>query len=412
MSGRATARLAFALTALWLVLEGLGLALLSLTHSIPPSDSGNSTPENVIDSIAAATYASVGLVLASRRPKNAIGWGFLAVSLSLAVVLITERFAEYALLVNPGSLRGGGVAAALRQTTFIFLLTAVAFLLLLFPHGRLPSRRWRPATWLLSAFAVAWIGGTLSPGPLPRPYEALRNPLGIGALDSVGPPLFYAVYGLIPVAAAAGVSLIRRFRRARGAERQQYKWFTFAAALLPLGLVANVATSALAPGANGAVSVALAFTAAAAFSVALIALPVSVGTAILRYRLYEIDRIINRTLVYGALTAILAGLYFGIVIGLQAAFSSFTQGNELAVAGSTLAVAALFRPARSRIQALVDRRFYRSKVDAERTLAGFSARLRQEIDLDSLDGELRGVVRETMQPAHVSLWLRPQEAER
>ena len=400
MSDRATARLAFALAVLWLVLEGLGLALLSLTHSIAPSDNDYA---NGVDAIVAATYAAAGLALASRRPKNAIGWGFLAVSLCLAVVLITERYADYALLAHPGSLRGGAVAAALSQTTFIFLFTAVAFLLLLFPHGRLPSRRWRPIAWLLSVFAVvAWIGGTLSPGPLQPPFEALRNPLGIGALDSAGPLLFDTVYGFIPVIAAAGVSLLGRLRRARGEERQQYKWFTYAAALLPFGMVANVATSALAPGANGAVGDMLAFTVAV--------LPVATGIAILRYRLYAIDRIVNRTLVYGAVTALLAGLYFGIVIGLQAAFSSFTQGNELAVAGSTLAVAAVFRPARRRIQALVDRRFYRSKVDAEHALAAFSARLRQEIDLDSLDGELRGVVREAMQPAHVSLWLRPQEA--
>ena len=187
-------------------------------------------------------------------------------------------------------------------------------------------------------------------------------------------------------------------------ERQQYKWFTYAAALLPLGLIVNGTVGALAPGADVAISLTLSFTAAV--------LPNATGIAILRYRLYEIDRIVNRTLVYGALTALLAGLYFGIVIGLQAAFSSLTQGNELAVAGSTLAVAALFRPARRHIQALVDRRFYRSKVDAERTLAAFSARLRQEIDLGSLTGELSAAVQETMQPAYVSLWLRPQEAER
>ena len=198
MSGRAAARLALALAALWLVLEGLGLALLSLTHSIPPSDSANSTLENVADSIVAATYASVGLVLASRRPRNAIGWGFLAVSLSLVVTLVTERYAAYALLVHPRSLEGGALAATLNQTTFIALLTVLAFLFLLFPHGRLPSQRWLPVAWLTCAFAVtAWIGGTLSPGSLPAPYESLRNPLGVGALHSAGPPLFYAVWGLL-----------------------------------------------------------------------------------------------------------------------------------------------------------------------------------------------------------------------
>jgi hypothetical protein len=209
----------------------------------------------------------------------------------------------------------------------------------------------------------------------------------------------------IPLAIASVIgavaTVLARFRRARQDEREQLKWLILAASVLPVGLVAHSIADAVAPGADNVIQL--------IFSFAVVAVPVAIGIAVLKYRLYEIDRIISRTLVYGVLSALLAGAYFGIVLALQASFGSLTHGNELAVACSTLAVAGLFRPVRRRVQTAVDRRFYRSKIDAEATLARFGARLRHEADLDALLGELHVAVRETFQPAQVSLWLRPQE---
>ena len=400
MSARLSTRFAFAVAALWLALEVLGLVLLTLTRATPASDSVNGTASSIGDAVVATTYAVVGLVLASRRPRNAIGWLFLAVSLCLAFVLATERYAVYA-LVSPGSgsLPGGSTVAALSQTTFIFLLTAVALVLLLFPYGTLPSRSWRPVPLILLVIAaVSWAGGTLTPGKLPAPYGSYRNPLGVGVLDSIGVVLFWTALGIAPLMVAASVSLVRRFRRSRGIERQQYKWFTFAAALLPLTLIAAQIAYAIARTGGDALSYATAFAAAV--------LPVSTGIAILKYRLYEIDRVINRTLVYGTLTVILGVAYAGLVLLGQAVFSSFAGGSNLTIAMSTLVVAALFLPMRSRVQGFVDRRFYRQRYDAQRTLDVFGSRLREQVDLETLQAELRSVVGETMQPAHVAVWLR------
>jgi hypothetical protein len=200
----------------------------------------------------------------------------------------------------------------------------------------------------------------------------------------------------VAVFLAIVVSLVRRFRRAQGVERQQLKWLVYSAAVI---LVAGIGGTIFVEPVSTDTSNALE-------SLAVTTYPIALGVAMLRYRLYDIDVVINRTLVYGALTAILAGVYIGCVLLLQLVLDPVTSGSSLAVAVSTLAVAALFRPARARIQAAVDRRFYRRKYDAAHTLEDFSARLREQVDLDALGGELRTVVAETMQPAHVSLWLR------
>ena len=201
---------------------------------------------------------------------------------------------------------------------------------------------------------------------------------------------------LVSVVAAA-VIVVRRFRRSRGDERQQFKWFATSAGFLVVTV--PIATAFNWTGIGGIV-----------ITFQLIALPVSVGIAVLRYRLYEIDVIIRRTLVYGTLSALLAGTYVAVVIGLQALFSSFAGGSNLAIAVSTLAVAALFMPVRSRVQHFVDRRFYRRRYDAQRTLEGFGARLREQVDLETLRSDLGVVVEDTMQPAHVSVWLREEGA--
>ena len=340
--------------------------------------------------------AVVGGLVASRQPRNAIGWLFCGIAVAGSLMILSHEVAE-------SWLDGGGVPAALGKTAAWYgdvswipaILPAATFLLLLFPDGRLPSRRWRSVAWCAGlGIALLFVADSLSPGPLDD-YPRLANPYGV---DSPVREAAMAISALLLLAAMIGspLSLIRRFRRSRIEQRQQIKWLALAGA-------AATATFGLALAgydlwgdtvANGAIMLSIAL------------LPVAAGVAILRHRLYDIDVVINRTLVYGALTAILGAAYLGSVLLLQLALSPVTESSDLAIAGSTLAVAALVRPARSRIQTLVDRRFYRRRYDAQRTLASFAVRLRDEVALDALSVELRAVVVETMQPAHVSLWLR------
>ena len=338
--------------------------------------------------------AAVGGLVASRHPRNAIGWLFCGIALAGSLMILTGEVAE-------SWLEGSGVPAVLGKTAAWYgdvswipaILPAATFLLLLFPDGRLPSRRWRAVAWCAGlGIALLFVADSLNPGTLDD-YPQLANPYGVeGPVREAA----MAISALLLLAAMLGspLSLILRFRRSGIEQREQIKWLalagaaataTFAVALVGAGVIWNDTV------ANGAIM----------FSIAL--LPVAAGVAILRHRLYDIDVVINRTLVYGALTATLAGAYLASVLLLQLVLS---PSSDLAIAGSTLAVAALFGPARSRIQTLVDRRFYRRRYDAHRTLEAFGARLRDEVALETLSAELRGVVADTMQPAHVSLWLR------
>jgi hypothetical protein len=375
---------------------GVLVALLELDSSYEPADSLLSSVPDIFMVLA---FVLVGGIVTIKRPGNLVGWALSLAGVGLLLGGVLETYAELALLAKPeAGLPAGAAAGAIAGGSWTALMAGVFLLLLLFPEGHAPSPRWPVvARLVLIAFAAVWVIISTAPGQLEPPVEAFENPLAFTSNDGYVTLVFPIIAICLVCVGLAAISLLLRFRRSRGDERQQFKWLAASAGLLlvlmPIQYVFEFSG-----------------VAGAFFTVVLFALPVSVGIAILRYRLYEIDRIVNRAVVYGALSALLAGIYFGIVLAMQKVFSSFTGGSDLAIAVSTLAVAALFRPVRRRIQEIVDRRFYRAKYDAQETLEAFNARLRDEIDLDSLSGEIRAVVQETMQPAHVSLWLRTPEA--
>jgi hypothetical protein len=345
-----------------------------------------------------SAFMVVGALVVAHRPGNAIGWIFSAIALLAFTGQLASEYTIYAYVTHPGPLPGR-ILAAWYGSWVWYLVVALALMVtpLLFPTGRLLSPRWRPVAWLTGAVAAAvMLLGALQPNLIVgEGGEVIANPIGISGVESpeestVGPSLLALSVVLIAV---AFVSLVIRFRRSRGEERQQLKWFTYAGALLPLALLGDLLPAPVGDFVFGAV---------------IVFLPVAAGIAILRYRLYDIDRLINRTLVYGLLTALLAGVYAGAVLVLGQVFGGVTgDPPSWAVASATLAVAALFQPARRRIQTLVDRRFNRRKYDAARTVARFSLRLRDEVDLDALADALLAVADQTMQPTVAWLWLRP-----
>ena len=344
------------------------------------------------------SFSVVGALIASHRPENPIGWIFLAEGFFYGLLSAADEYAIYALLTNPSTLPWGAEASWLGQWIWAPGLGLIlVFLPLLFPDGHPPSHRWRPVGWL-GALSIGLTVVSSTIGLWPERGTALltgdESPSHVVhvLVDLVALPM------MLLAGVGAVISVLVRFRRARGDKRQQIKWFAAAAALtLVWYLVFGQSTRELPEAIVALASI-----------LVLQTIPVATGIAILRYRLYDIDRIINRTLVYGSLTATLVALYFGGIVVLQRIFVTLTgQQSTLAVVASTLLIAALFTPLRRRIQGFIDRRFYRSKYDARKTLEAFSAQLREETDLNALSEDLVGVVRETMQPAHVSLWLRP-----
>jgi hypothetical protein len=354
-------------------------------------------------------FSTVGAVIAPRLPPdNPIGWVFCAIGLLIGVTHFSAQYAIYALLAVPGSLPAGEAVAWILTWVWIPGLGLSIFQFLLFPDGRLPSRRWRWFAWLsLLLIIVGMIWQAFAPG-LVQGGDAggIYNPLGVEGLPNVGELIQTLLFVLMLISAA---SLFVRLVRASGVERQQLKWFAYVSALSASGVILTYTIS------EAVGSVWLRWAGEVIIIAALLGTPIAMGIAILRYRLYEIDLLINRTLVYGSLTAMLAVVYFGGVATTQAIFRALTgqeQQPQLAIVVSTLVIAALFNPLRRRIQAFIDRRFYRRKYNAAKTLEAFSAKLRDETDLEALNNELVGVVRETMQPAHVSLWLRPDTASK
>ena len=386
--------------ALWLVaamLAAVAVGLYLLDVSVSTEDRDR-LPLGALPAVVACVLAcaTVGALIVVRLPRHPVGWLFLGLGVTLAAVFALSGWADYALITKRGSAAGGAAAVWMLSWLFLVpLVTAPTLLFLLFPTGRPLSRRWGVLLRLAAGAAlVSMLGIAFRPGDLA--YDPpVANPLAIGGAP--GRVLEVAAtagqVAAIVVLLGSALGMAVRFRRARGDERMQLKWLAFAAALVAVAFPVAAGGPS-----DGLVADLLWLNALLAF----MSLPLAAGIAILRHRLYDIDVVIRRTLVYGGLTAALAGTYLGLVL-----LSGLAVGDsDLAVAASTLVVAALARPALARIQSAVDRRFYRRRYDAGRTLEAFGARLRDELDLDALGADLRGVVRDTVQPTHVSLWLR------
>jgi hypothetical protein len=394
--------LAWSLAGISVAMSAASFALLVLARSVRVPSS--SIADDLLFSVSFLAFPVVGAMIASRRPQNPIGWICLADGL---LWMLTSMIEDY-------SLYGLAVPASVPFPVGIFALTAWMwvpavgllgiYLLLLFPDGRLPNRKWRPLAWLCGAEMVLLsVVVLLTPGPL-LGLGGARNPFGLEGLPWVANAQWVLV-PLLPVCIlVSALSLVLRYQRSGGEVRQQIKWVAFAASLMSLAFLSVVVSSLvlpeeLAPALLQYVTI---------LSVA--GVPTAIGFAVLRYRLYDIDVVINRALVYGSLTITLALVYFGGVTTTQTVFRVLTSQQEqpqLAVVVSTLAIAALFNPLRRRVQSFIDRRFYRKKYDAAKTLEAFSARLRDETDLERLGEHLTGAVGEAMQPAYISLWLRP-----
>lgn len=365
------------------------LVFLALSWDSPLPDAWGFRGASIIHAIG---FTAVGALVALRRPANAIGWLLLAAGVTSALGALALEYAVYAIVGRTVALPGGLFSAWLGSWIWVFYIVGVLpFVLLLFPDGRLPSRRWWPVGGaaileaLMTATFMAFKPGSLqlaayADNPF-TPLASLVHTLGT-----------ITVWLSLPVIGGASWSLVLRFRRSTGIERAQIKWLAFSAVPLAAAAFASIVL----PDKLGQVL----------FVFLLLSVPVGVGIAVLRYRLYDIDLLINRTLVYGGTSAAIAVTFFGVIVTLQLVLRPLTSGTELAVAASTLLSFALFQPLRRRVQDAVDRRFDRSRYDAERTLDSFAVRLRDEVDLDAVRADLLGSVQQTMAPAHTSLWLR------
>jgi hypothetical protein len=403
MSTRTAAWLAWSLAALSVMMFVAAIALHVLARSVdsPGEWSTLGAVGRVLSFLPFLAFPLVGALVASRRPRNWVGWILLADGLLWTFGSLLDSYRVYG-LARPGSVPFSGAVHALGQWLWVPAVGLFAvYLILLFPDGRLPSRRWRPLAWFSGAVMVLLSAG------IGKPFGLEQYPWVSDALP--------VVLALLPLCIlASAVSLVLRYRRAGTEVREQIKWVAFAALFVGVQFVIDIGASLLLVPmtTSGREPAWLALLDQVGF-IMFAGVPIAVGIAVLKYRLYDIDVIINRALVYGSLTATLVALYFGGIVVLQRLFVALTgQQSTLAVVASTLAIAALFNPLRRRIQGFVDRRFYRRKYDASKTLESFSAKLRDATDLEALSGDLKAVVGETMQPEHVSLWLRPDPSLR
>ncbi len=418
MGARAAAWLAWSLAALCVAMF-VAVGVFDFLAQSPGNSNILGTVSETVSFVLFLAFPIVGALVASRRPQNPIGWICLADGLLWMLLAVTDSYSIYG-VARPGSVPFP-VAVGTIGNQWLWVPTIGLlgiYLVLLFPDGKLPSRRWRPLAWF-SAVMIVLLSVTegLAPGPLEN-QGGVRNPFGLEALPWLV-DVSYIILPLLPLCIlASAVTMVLRFRRSRGEVRQQIKWVAFVASfsglLYLIAMISQVVFVLTVPESNGGIPQ-FPWWAEVLFSVAVLGfagVPVAIGFAVLKYRLYDIDVVINRTLVYGSLTAMLVALYFGSVAATQTilrALTGQTEQPQLAVVVSTLVIAALFNPLRRRVQSFIDRRFYRRKYDARKTLEAFSARLREETDLETLNNDLAGVIRETMQPAHVSLWLRPDK---
>ncbi len=361
-----------------------------------PSVPGGGLPIAIVEGLIVIAIAIVGAVVASRQPRNPIGWILSAVAFFLGVLMLSAHLFWALALGEAAPGRDAQLVAWVASWIWIpAMIPMLTLFPLYFPSGRLLTPRWRWVQWVaLASIPTAFVGQALAPGDLDD--YGVPNPLRVeGALRAAADVVsVVGLVGMFTAMLASVTSLVVRSRRSTGDERLQLKWVA-AAAVLFVAIFVFPAQNFVGEDAGFATLL-----------VGILIVSVAVAISILKYRLYDIDVVINRALVYGSLTATLAGVYVGCVLLLQLALSDLTQGSGMAVAASTLAVAALFGPVRSRIQRTVDRRFFRSRYDARLTIERFGARLRDEVDLSALSADLQAVVVETMRPAHLSLWLR------
>jgi hypothetical protein len=368
-------------------LIGGGLALTYADRHLVPASLTNWTVSGVSGQLVNMAVPVTGFVLASRRPENRIGWLFLVAGLALGLDGFSNPYALHALVAAPGSLPAGRVFAWLSNWGWVIAVAMLGFLFLLFPTGQLRSRRWRPAAWFAGgAFALATVS-ILTAASIewahPFALSGAASPGGLTALFFLVGALLISAGLLVSV-----VALVVRFAKSSGEERLQLKWCAAAALVLAVVFVASIWVS------SAAVNVLQ--------SLAFVGLWTAIAVAVLKYRLYDIDRVISRTLAYAIVTGLLVGVYVGLVL---LATQVFRFHNTVAVAASTLVAAALFNPLRRRVQEMVDRRFNRARYDAEQTVAAFAARLKDTVDLDSVRDDLATVVDQALEPAHISVWI-------
>jgi hypothetical protein len=414
MSIRSASWLAWSLAGLCVTLYVLTIPMFLLARSarFPSSWRVDLTLGGLLAGASFLIFPLVGAMIASRRARNPIGWLCLTIGLLWMFSGALDYYDVYG-MIRPGSLPFPLAMAWVNNWLWVPSVGLMGtYLFLLFPDGRLPSSRWRPLAWLCGVvIASVSVGVAFGPGPL-QDLGGIQNPIVL--LRPWMMPAFWVSLPLLPLCMlASALSLVLRYRHSGGEERQQIKWIAFSASVVAVVYLIAMIASLVFPADSwttvGPVWWLNLLTYAALLS--FVAIPIAVGIAVLKYRLYDIDVVINRTLVYGSLTALLAAVYFGGVATTQAILHALTgqeRQPQLAVVVSTLVIAAFFTPLRRRIQSFIDRRFYRRKYDARKTLEAFSAKLRNDTDLATLSDDLVGVVRETMQPAHVSLWLRPE----
>ena len=388
---------------LWAISIGVGVGTILVERDLIPSPGSLTVTQLVAEAVAFTAMATVGAFVASKRPEYPIGWLVLSFPFFGAFAEAAQLYARYAIHIEPGALPGGAIAALLAVSMWTLAYGLLIFIPLLFPRGTLLTPRWGWAAWGLgAATGTLIVASFFSPQVDVQIGTPVNNPLAIASAE----PILAAVLAVAEVAfvllwAVAGVSLVLRYARSSGDERQQMKWFAYTATIFAVFMVGVVAWSPLIgreiPDAWANILV----------PAMLVFLTLGLAIAILNHRLYDIDQIINRTLVYGLLTASLGTVFVGSVIGLQAVFRVLTgQGSPLAVVISTLIIAAPSMSLRRRIQVLIDQRFFRHRYNATQTVAAFGARMRDDVDMDRITGDLVAVVEEAMQPAHASLWLR------